>query len=153
LPLAAVGLVLLGALIHAGWNIAAKKAHGDARFTFFSAATMFVVWTPLCVWLGWDIVPTWGATEWGLMALSGFVHWVYFFCLLTGYRKSDLTIVYPLARGSGPLLSSSVAVIVFGEQLSAFGVLGIAGVVIGVFLVAGGPALFKAAHDPAKKSA
>ena len=79
------------------------------------------------------------------------MHWVYFFCLLTGYRKSDLTIVYPLARGSGPLLSSSVAVIVFGERLSAFGVLGIAGVVVGVFLVAGGPALFKAAHDPAKK--
>jgi drug/metabolite transporter (DMT)-like permease len=151
LPLEAVGLVLLGALIHAGWNIAAKKAHGDARFTFFNAIIMAVVWTPLCIWLGWDIVPTWGFTEWGLIALSGFVHWVYFYCLLTGYRKSDLTIVYPLARGSGPLLSSSVAVIVFGEKLSSLGALGIAGVVVGVFLVAGGPALFKAAHDPAKK--
>ena len=36
MPLQAVLLVLLGALIHAGWNIAAKKANGDARFTFFS---------------------------------------------------------------------------------------------------------------------
>lgn len=151
MPLTAVLLVLLAALIHAGWNIAAKQAHGDARFAFFSSIIMFVVWTPLCVWLGWDVVPTWGVKEWGLIAVSGFMHWVYFFCLLTGYRKSDLTIVYPLARGSGPLLSSSVAVIVFGERLSAFGVLGIAGVVLGVFLVAGGPALFKAAHDPAKK--
>ena len=155
MPLQAVLLVLLGALIHAGWNIAAKKANGDARFTFFSCAIMLVVWSPLCIWLGWNVVPTWGIKEWGLMALSGFVHWVYFYCLLTGYRKSDLTIVYPLARGSGPLLSSSVAVVVFGEQLSSLGVLGIAGVVVGVFLVAGGPALFtsfsKAAHDPAKK--
>ena len=151
MPLQAVLLVLLGALIHAGWNIAAKKANGDARFTFFSCLIMLVVWSPLCIWLGWNVVPTWGMTEWGLMALSGFVHWVYFYCLLTGYRKSDLTIVYPLARGSGPLLSSSVAVVVFGEQLSSLGVLGIAGVVVGVFLVAGGPALFKAAHDPAKK--
>jgi drug/metabolite transporter (DMT)-like permease len=151
MPITAILLVLLAALIHAGWNIAAKKAHGDARFAFFSSIIMFVVWTPLCVWLGWDVVPTWGTKEWGLIALSGFMHWVYFFCLLKGYRKSDLTIVYPLARGSGPLLSSSVAVIVFGERLSAFGVLGIAGVVVGVFLVAGGPALFKAAHDPAKK--
>ena len=155
MPLQAVLLVLLGALIHAGWNIAAKKANGDARFTFFSCIIMLVVWSPLCIWLGWNVVPTWGIKEWGLMVLSGFVHWVYFYCLLTGYRKSDLTIVYPLARGSGPLLSSSVAVVVFGEQLSSLGVLGIAGVVIGVFLVAGGPALFtsfsKAAHDPAKK--
>ncbi len=151
MPLTAVGLVLLSALIHAGWNIAAKKANGDARFTFFNAIIMAVFWTPLCIWLGWDIVPTWGIIEWSLIALSGFVHWVYFYCLLTGYRRSDLTVVYPLARGSGPLLSSSVAVIVFGEQLSSLGVLGIAGVVVGVFLIAGGPALFKAAHDPAKK--
>ena len=151
MPLTAVGLVLLSALIHAGWNIAAKKANGDARFTFFNAIIMAVFWTPLCIWLGRDIVPTWGLTEWGLVALSGFVHWVYFYCLLTGYCKSDLTIVYPLARGSGPLLSASVAVVVFGEQLSSLGILGIAGVVIGVFLIAGGPALFKAAHDPAKK--
>ena len=151
MPVSAFLLVLLGALIHAGWNIVAKKAHGDARFTFFSGIIMAVVWAPLAIWVGWDVVPTWGAKEWLLIAASGFVHWLYFVCLLSGYRKSDLTIVYPLARGSGPLLSSSVAVVVFGEQLSALGVLGIAGVVLGVFLVAGGPGLFKAAHDPARR--
>ena len=112
---------------------------------------MFVVWSPLCIWLGWNIVPTWGIKEWLLIAASGFVHWLYFVCLLTGYRKSDLTIVYPMARGSGPLLSSGVAVVVFGEQISSLGVLGIAGVVIGVFLIAGGFSLFKQAHDPTKR--
>ena len=112
---------------------------------------MFVVWSPLCIWLGWTVVGTWGWLEWTAIAISGFVHWVYFICLLTGYRKSDLTVVYPVARGSGPLLSSGVAVIVFGEQFSAFGALGIAGVVAGVFLVAGGPALFRAAHDPTQR--
>jgi drug/metabolite transporter (DMT)-like permease len=151
MPLTALFLVLLGALIHAGWNVAAKKAGGDARFTFFSCAIMAVVWSPLCVWLGWEVIPNWGWKEWAVIAVSGFVNWLYFISLLTGYRKSDLTVVYPLARGSGPLLSSAVAVIVFGEQLSALGVLGIAGVVLGVFLIAGGPALFRAAHDPAKK--
>jgi drug/metabolite transporter (DMT)-like permease len=152
MPLSALGLVLLGALIHALWNIAVKKTGGDVRFTFFSGAVMFVFWSPLCIWLGWHVVPTWGAKEWGLMAASGFVHWVYFYCLLTGYRKSDLTVVYPVARGSGPLLSSSVAVVVFGEQLSSLGALGIAGVVLGVFFIAGGLALFKQAHDPHKKA-
>lgn len=151
MPLSALFLVLIGALIHALWNIAAKKAGGDSRFTFFAALIMFVFWSPLCVWLGWNVVPTWGWLEWTVIAISGLVHWVYFICLLTGYRKSDLTVVYPVARGSGPLLSSGVAVVVFGEEFSAFGALGIAGVVIGVFLVAGGPALFRAAHDPSKR--
>ena len=151
MPLPALFLVLTGALIHALWNIAAKKAGGDSRFTFFAAFIMFVFWSPLCIWLGWNVVPTWGWLEWTVIAISGLVHWVYFICLLTGYRKSDLTVVYPVARGSGPLLSSGVAVIVFGEQFSAFGAFGIAGVVIGVFLVAGGPALFRAAHDPSKR--
>ena len=151
MPRPALFLVLTGALIHALWNIAAKKAGGDSRFTFFSAVIMFVAWSPLCIWLGWDVIPFWGALEWTVIAISGFVHWIYFMCLLTGYRKSDLTVVYPVARGSGPLLSSGVAVVVFGEQFSAFGALGIAGVVVGVFLVAGGPALFRAAHDPAKR--
>ncbi len=131
--------MLLGAVIHAGWNIVAKKANGDARFTFFSGAIMAVVWGPLCIWLGWTVVPTWGALEWSLMAVSGLVHWLYFVCLLAGYRKSDLTVVYPVARGSGPLLSSGLAIVVFGEQLSALGLAGIAGVACGVFFIAGGP--------------
>lgn len=152
MPPVALALVLAGALIHALWNIAAKQAGGDARFTFFSGAIMAVVWAPLALWLGWRVVPGWGWTEWGLVAVSGFVHWVYFVCLLTGYRKSDLTVVYPLARGSGPLLSSGVAVVVFGEQLSALGAVGIGAVVLGVFLVAGGTRLWRvvmdADHDP-----
>ena len=152
MPLSALFLVLAGALIHAMWNIAAKKAGGDARFAFFSAVIMFIAWSPLCIALGWSVIPNWGWKEWTAIALSGFVHWLYFICLLTGYRKSDLTVVYPVARGSAPLLSSGVAVFVFGEQLSSLGVIGIAGVVIGVFLVAGGPALLNAAHDPHKRA-
>jgi drug/metabolite transporter (DMT)-like permease len=152
MPISALLLVLLGALIHAGWNIVAKKAHGDARFTFFTYSFMAAVWAPVAIWLGWNIVPTWGLKEWALITASGFVNWVYFVCLLTGYRKSDLTIVYPLARGSGPLLSSLIAVIVFGEQISPLGALGITSVVLGVFLIAGGPAFFRASRNGEKRS-
>ena len=112
---------------------------------------MAIFWAPLALWMGWDVLGGWGWREWTLIGVSGFVHWVYFVCLLTGYRKSDLTVVYPMARGSGPLLSSVVAVVVFGERISALGVLGIAGVVTGVFLIAGGPGLFRAAHDPLRR--
>ena len=63
--------------------------------------------------------------------------------LLRGYRRSDLTVVDPLARGTGPLLSSMAAVLLLGERLTAVGVAGIAGVVLGVFLIAGGPRLLR----------
>ncbi len=68
--------------------------------------------------------------------------------LLRGYRKADLTVVYPLARGSGPLLASIAAVVLLGERIAALGVLGIAAVVGGVFLIAGGPALWRRSRDP-----
>jgi drug/metabolite transporter (DMT)-like permease len=142
MPVSALALVILAGLIHACWNIAAKKAGGDVRFSFFSSVVMMVFWAPVGLWLGWQQVPGWGVTEWGFVFASGVIHSIYFVVLLRGYRKADLTVVYPLARGSGPLLSSLVAILFLGEQISALGVAGIAAVVGGVFLIAGGPGLF-----------
>jgi len=104
------------------------------------------------LWLGWQQVPSWGLTEWGFITVSGILHVLYYVVLLRGYRKADLTVVYPLARGSGPLLSSLVAILFLGEQISALGGLGIVAVVGGVFLVAGGPGLFRQAHDPHQRA-
>jgi len=101
--------------------------------------------------LGWRVVPAWGLREWGFVALSGVLHVFYYVILLRGYRKSDLTVVYPLARGSGPLLSSLVAILFLGETISLVGVAGIFGVALGVFLVAGGPRLWHGKHDPAQR--
>jgi drug/metabolite transporter (DMT)-like permease len=148
---AALALVVLAGLIHASWNIAAKKAGGDVRFAAFTGLVTMVVWAPVGIWLGAGQVPRWGLLEWSLVAASAVVHTFYFIALLRGYRKADLTVVYPLARGSGPLLSSLVAIVFLGEQLSALGALGIAGVVGGVFLIAGGPGLLRASHDPARR--
>jgi uncharacterized membrane protein len=147
-PLSALALVILAGLIHASWNIAAKKAGGDSRFAFFTSIVVMVVWAPVGLWTAWGVVPGWGWTEWGLVFVSGVLHVLYYVVLLRGYRKADLTVVYPLARGSGPLLSSLVAIMLLGEQISALGLVGIAGVVGGVFLIAGGPGLLRAAHDP-----
>jgi len=152
MSLSALALVVLAGLIHAIWNIAAKKAGGDVRFVAFAALLMMVIWAPLGLWLGWRAVPLWGAREWALVTVSGALHVFYYTILLRGYRKSDLTVVYPLARGSGPLLSSVVALFLLGEHLTLVGALGVVGVVAGVFLIAGGPSLFRAAQDPSKKA-
>ncbi|MFM9926553.1 DMT family transporter [Variovorax sp. H27-G14] len=151
MPLSAFALILLAGVIHASWNIAAKKANGDARFSFQTSVFNMLIWAPVGVTLGWNVVPGWGLTEWGFVVLSGVLHIFYFIVLLRGYRRSDLTVVYPLARGSGPLLSSLVAVLFLGEKISLFGVAGIAGVVIGVFLIAGGPKLWRKAQDPVQR--
>jgi len=148
MPPGALAMVVLAGLIHALWNIAAKKAGGDARFACFTALVMMVVWAPVGLWLGWQQLPAWGAEAWALVVASGLLHVVYYVVLLRGYRKADLTVVYPLARGSGPLLTSLVAIFLLGERVSALGAMGIIGVVTGVFLVAGGPGLWRNAHDP-----
>ena len=152
MPASALALVLLAGLIHAGWNIAAKRAGGDARFAAFTGAVMTVFWAPLGLWLGWVQVPLWGPAEWAFIFASAALHLVYYLVLLRGYRHADLTVVYPLARGSGPLLSSSVAIVVLGERITVLGAAGIAGVVGGVFLVAGGPGLLRATHEPARRA-
>jgi drug/metabolite transporter (DMT)-like permease len=152
MPLSALALVVLAGFIHACWNIAAKKAGGDVRFVAFTSVVLMVFWAPVGLWVGWQQVPAWGLLEWSLVLASALLHIVYFIVLLRGYRKADLTVVYPLARGTGPLLSSMVAIFFLGEQISALGLLGILGVVGGVFLIAGGPGLWQAAQDPQQQA-
>lgn len=151
MSLGALALVLLAGLIHASWNIAAKKAGGDARFAAFTGLVLLVAWAPLGIWFGIAELPRWGWAEWLLLCASALLHTIYYIVLLRGYRKADLTVVYPLARGSGPLLSSLAAIVLLGEHISALGLAGIAGVVGGVFLVAGGPGLWRASHGPAQR--
>ena len=129
--------MLLAGLIHAGWNIVTKKVGGDARFAFFISLLQLVVWAPLGLWLGWEAVPAWDAAAWWLIVVSGVLHVVYFVTLLRGYRAADLTVVYPLARGIGPLLSSVAAVLLLGEAVTLGDALGVLAVVVGVVGVVG----------------
>ncbi|PUE57257.1 EamA family transporter [Limnohabitans sp. 2KL-17] len=152
MPLSALALVVLAGLIHACWNIAAKKAGGDVRFVGFTSVVMMVFWAPVGLWAAWQQAPAWGLVEWALVLASALLHVGYFIVLLRGYRQADLTVVYPLARGSGPLLSSMVAIVFLGEEISSLGLVGILGVVGGVFLIAGGPDLWKAAHEPHRRA-
>ena len=144
MSLQAFTLIILAGLIHSGWNIVAKKAGGDARFSLYVSVLNALMWAPLGWWLGKDVVPGWGWKEWAFVAASALLHVGYFVVLLRGYRVADLTVVYPLARGSGPLISSLVAIVFLGEALSTLGAAGIAGVVLGVFLIAGGPRMIVA---------
>jgi drug/metabolite transporter (DMT)-like permease len=152
MPLSALALVLLAAVLHASWNIAAKRAGGDQRFTLLTSLMTAVLWLPAGLWFGWQELPRWGWAEWAAVSASAAVHLLYFNVLLTGYRVADLTVVYPLARGSGPLITAAVAVLLLGEPLSASGAAGVLAVCGGVFLIAGGPALWRHAPGTAERA-
>jgi drug/metabolite transporter (DMT)-like permease len=151
MPPLALALVIVAALLHALWNVAAKKAGGGAHFMLIVAAMVVVVWSPVGLWFARDEIPLWGLAEWGVVAASAAVHVGYFTALLAGYRAADLTVVYPVARGTGPLLSSVGAVLLLGESLGATGAAGVLAVAIGVFLIAGGPGFARRAREPAQR--
>lgn len=149
---AALALVLVAALLHAVWNLAAKRSGGGTHFVLLGALGIVGLWAPLGLWVAWDALPGWGPLEWGLALASGLTHLVYFNVLLAGYRAADLTVVYPVARGTGPLVSSLGAVLLLGESLGVAGGLGVLGITVGVGLLAGGSGLWTAAREPGARA-
>jgi drug/metabolite transporter (DMT)-like permease len=143
----ALALVLAAALCHATWNLVAKKVGGGNAFVLIGALLVALIWAPLALWVGVQAVGGFGVKEWAVLGASALIHVVYFRCLLHGYAVADLSVVYPVARGSGPLLSCMGAVLLLGERISTSGLLGIAAVVSGVVLIAGGPALWRQVHN------
>jgi drug/metabolite transporter (DMT)-like permease len=74
-------------------------------------------------------------TGWGCILATGVLHAFYFWFMGSAYERGDLSLVYPLSRGSGPLLVPFLAVLLLKEQLSAPGVLGITLVIVGIFII------------------
>jgi len=135
----ALSLVLVAAFVHAGWNFAAKRVHdGGARFVFLYNTVSALACLPLAavVLVAESERPQW---TWLFAAvLTAVFHVLYGVVLQRGYRVGDLSIVYPLARGSGPLLSVFAAVVLFGERPGVPGLIGAVLIVGGVLLIGGG---------------
>jgi drug/metabolite transporter (DMT)-like permease len=132
-------LTLSAALLHATWNFAAKRADGGGPvFVWWYAVTSAVLWVPITlVWVLWHpLHPHW---SWLLAGfVSGMLHVAYGNLLQTGYASGDMNLVYPLARGTGPLLTVLVAVLVFRDPTSALALTGVALVVCGVLVISFG---------------
>lgn len=132
MPVAALLLVLLSGLLHATWNLAAKRAAAGADFVILYSSLTCLVYAPAAVWY-WSALPAhMGWQAWGLVALSGMLHVVYGLVLQRGYQVADLSVVYPVARGTGPMLSSLAAVLILGERVTLASVAGLMLVVLGI---------------------
>jgi len=132
MPVAVLPLVLLAAVCHAAWNALLKDSGNPLLLSARALAWGTALSAPL-VAVAWSLHgrPNLPTSAWALAAISAVVEVVYFVFLSEAYRRGDLSVVYPLARGTAPLLAVLVGVVVLGERLQPLAFLGL-------FLVLGG---------------
>lgn len=132
-------LVVSAAALHATWNLISKKAAGAAgHFVFSYRLLSALFYAPWVAYIFWVEGMNWSIPVVLFIALSSVLHLAYSLCLQWGYQAADLSVVYPIARGTGPLLAGLGAFIWLGERPSAMGLTGIACVVLGILLIASG---------------
>ncbi|HEY6102486.1 MAG TPA: DMT family transporter [bacterium] len=138
----ALALVLVAAVLHATWNLFAKRLGGGAGAVWLYSTISMICYAPVAAALVWFTHPTVSTAGLGFMLGSAVIHVGYFIALQRGYRMGDLSVVYPLARGTGPLLAAAAAVSFFGERPTLLAMLGAALITGGIIALAGGRAIF-----------
>lgn len=138
MTLATLALVLASALVHATWNLWTKQVGPGARsgpLMWLLVTISAVAYAPFA--LVYAAQAHWrpDATALAFVTGSGLIHVAYFLLLLRGYRVGDLSLVYPVARGTGPLLAATAALALFGERASAFSVAGLLLIVAGILVL------------------
>lgn len=135
-------LVVVAALLHASWNYLLKKCGGGLGVLTLSAVIASIALTPAALFLIWRGF----ASPWGVWAMvgvvigSGIIHIFYFLLLDRAYRSGgDLSVVYPLARATGPLLTIVAATLFFGERMTSLAVAGAVLIGISALVLTGDP--------------
>ncbi len=137
MPPLAVCAVLLAAITHATWNLAAKRAAHSHHFVWIYSLGSVVLWGPAVAWIVIQTRPTFDS--WQCLALLGtaIFHLGYSLALQAGYRAADLSVVYPVARGTGPVLSFIGGAFLLNETPGILALIGLLLVVLGIVLVTG----------------
>ena len=132
--------VLFAALCHAGWNALIKVGLDPLSTTTLISIGSGAVALVLLPFAGMP-----AAASWPWLIASVLIHLFYFAALIEAYRTGDLGQVYPIARGSAPLMTATATTFLVGEKLSLVSWAGIVALVAGVFLLSahGGRALAK----------
>ncbi|MFT3777370.1 MAG: DMT family transporter [Ottowia sp.] len=151
MSLLAFALVVLAAFIHATWNLLAKRAaHAGPAFVFTYTGVACTAYLPWVAWLIGSEAVSWSGAGMACIVVSGALHLAYSLCLQRGYQVADLSVVYPVARGSGPLLATIGALVLLGERPGIVGIAGLLAVVTGIVLISTQGRLSRFA-DPASR--
>ena len=126
-------LVLLSAVAHASWNLMLKRAGDPEVFAWVMLVVGSILLAPVGLALLWynsmDFPGLW------FLLASVVLHVFYFILLARGYATGDLSLVYPVARGMGPMLVPVLAVILLGEIVETMAIVGIAAIVGGIYTI------------------
>ncbi len=126
----ATALVLVSALMHATWNMLAKRSSHPLAFLWLVNLSSTVMFLPVFTWAIWEHGLPASALPW--VVATGILHILYISFLSQAYRYGALSIAYPISRGTGVALVPLIAIPLLGEEISLVGVLGISLVLIGI---------------------
>jgi drug/metabolite transporter (DMT)-like permease len=134
--LLALALVVGAAGLHATWNVLLKTSenplHAAARAVTSSAVLLTI---PVAVlWLAGGR-PGLPPTGWLLSLVSGVSELAYFIFLSMAYTRGELSMVYPLARGTAPLLAVAIGLTVLGERVSLVALVGVGCLLVGLWAI------------------
>lgn len=135
----ALGLILASAVAHATWNLFAKRAQGGAPFLWLAFTLSIPLYAPIAIAVLVITGAQIGAIGLLWMFVNAALNVAYGIFLLRGYRAGDLSVVYPLARGTGPVLALVGAILLFGERPTPLAIAGAFAIVAGVLALTGDP--------------
>jgi len=136
----ALALVVFSAFIHASWNFVLKKSGGGTGLVTCASLTSLLIYAPIVLGATWYVGYDFKPMHLALMFASGMIHTFYFLVLDRAYRSGgDLSIVYPLARSTGPLITIVVAVMLLGERPSPTAIAGAILIGASALLLTGNP--------------
>ncbi len=132
----ALGFIAIAAVLHAGWNILLKTAGDPLRTATVGMAAVSVVLVPVALgfWLALDR-PSIPPVVWAIGVVSGLLEATYFITLTAGYERGEMSVVYPLARGTALVLAVVIGVVILGERLAPLAMAGVALLVAGLLVV------------------
>ena len=129
----ALTIVLTAAFLHAGWNYLLKKSQKKIVFTWWFLLVALILYLPMFLYFWPKTIIS--AQGWTCIAATGLLHFLYFWFMGGAYERGDLSLVYPLFRGSGPLFVPFLAVILIHEKISLLAGIGIALVIFGIYII------------------
>ena len=133
----AIALILVAAIAHASWNLFSKQAAavGTTSFIWLVSLAATVSYAPAAAVVLIVQRPHLTALNWAFMIGTGVLQAGYFLFLQNGYRVGDLSLVYPIGRGTGALLAALAGIVLLGERPGPAGLAGIVLLVAGVIVL------------------
>lgn len=132
MPLTALGLLLVAAMMHTTWNLLVKRAKEKQVFMWWSLLAGVIIFSPVFLSSSLSLISTWP-----FFISSALIEAIYYITLIRAYENGDFSLVYPMARGAAPAFLLIWTTFFLGERPRLFGLVGITLLMFGLIIVGG----------------